>query len=193
MKLVLIFILTFVSLLFLLIGITGAATIEPNSLFNQSAEPLWIQINPIEDHHVGDIFTISGTTNIPVGENISVEIFDDFFRPGGMSYQDKRSVTIYNNGSINIWSTTVNFSTMSLARDVKTGVYSTTFDILVTKEGDSASNYTSFELYPTNLTTQSLTPTPTRAAGSSSLSVLLPVLSLGLAGAVCMAACRKRP
>ncbi|MDD1694587.1 MAG: hypothetical protein LUQ71_07665 [Methanoregula sp.] len=34
----------------------------------------WIAVDPVEDHYVGDIFIISGTTNLRAGENITVMV-----------------------------------------------------------------------------------------------------------------------
>ncbi len=38
-------------------------------------------INPIGDHAVGDTFTIHGSTNIAVGNNLMIEIISSSFKP----------------------------------------------------------------------------------------------------------------
>ncbi len=38
-------------------------------------------INPIEDHAVGDTFTIHGSTNLAVGNNLMIEIISSSFKP----------------------------------------------------------------------------------------------------------------
>ena len=38
-------------------------------------------INPIGDHYVGDKFTISGSTNLAVGDNLMVEVTSSSFKP----------------------------------------------------------------------------------------------------------------
>jgi hypothetical protein len=41
----------------------------------------WIRIDPIDDHIIGDKIPISGTTNIPIGEIIDVEVYSANFKP----------------------------------------------------------------------------------------------------------------
>jgi len=40
-----------------------------------------INVDPITDHYVGDKFTITGTTNLAVGDNILVEVTSSSFKP----------------------------------------------------------------------------------------------------------------
>ncbi len=42
----------------------------------------WIKIYPISDKNVGDIFTIASTTNLPMGEEILVQVYSSTFFPG---------------------------------------------------------------------------------------------------------------
>lgn len=42
----------------------------------------WIRIDPIGDKQVGDVFTVTSTTNIPAGEEIRLELYDTYFQPG---------------------------------------------------------------------------------------------------------------
>jgi len=78
---------------------TTLALITPNvsiSLVNQisSNETYWIHINPVGDHSRGDHFIINGTTNLPIGDSIGVQIYyasnppghwqEDCLREGGI-------------------------------------------------------------------------------------------------------------
>jgi hypothetical protein len=181
-------ILTFVLVLILLSGV-AAEPVKLDHTSNMTPEPFWIQIDPIADHHVGDIFTISGTTNHPAGQNMSLDIYSDFFIPGGGSYQDRRSVEISKNVSFNTWSTTINSSTIHLSYFIDTGRYHTEFVAAVNYE-DNVTNYTIFQLYPANQSSPVKTPPPPSHAVP--LPVLLPLLSLVFASVLCMGARREQ-
>jgi len=53
--------------------------------FSFVASPPSALINPIGDHYVGDTFTLSGTTNLAVGDNLQVEITSSSFSPSTKS------------------------------------------------------------------------------------------------------------
>jgi hypothetical protein len=44
---------------------------------------MWITVNPVSSHAVGDVFTIKGTTNILRDEKVFIQVF-----PGGMYIRD---------------------------------------------------------------------------------------------------------
>jgi len=48
----------------------------------QLSAPPWIRIDPISDKQAGDVFTVTSKTNLPVGEEISLAIYDTYFHPG---------------------------------------------------------------------------------------------------------------
>lgn len=86
------FSLSIIFIMFFLLTITTIATAAENNITisnmvieranttdNKSA---WIKIDPIGAHYVGDIFTITGTTNIPIDGKIIVEVLPSIFRPG---------------------------------------------------------------------------------------------------------------
>jgi hypothetical protein len=50
---------------------------------NKSA---WIKIDPIGTHYIGDVFFITGSTNIPIGNQLWFQLGSSDFHPG---YQDK--------------------------------------------------------------------------------------------------------
>ena len=57
-----------------LINLTVTSTSDPTAPF--------ISIDPIGNHTIGDVFFINGTTNLPVSENLEVEIVTTLFIPG---------------------------------------------------------------------------------------------------------------
>jgi len=57
--------------------ITSLATVQ----YPQENKSLFITINPIVHHYLGDIITFNGTTNLPAGENITLGIYTTEFIP----------------------------------------------------------------------------------------------------------------
>jgi hypothetical protein len=43
----------------------------------------WIRIDPVGNKTVGDVFTITSTTNLSAGEEILVQVYSSTFHPGG--------------------------------------------------------------------------------------------------------------
>lgn len=73
-------------------------------------EEPWIVINAIGDKHVGDSFTISGTTNLAVGDNLIVEATSASFKPtdktqssGFVGAAGTVSVTAGDKDGVNNW------------------------------------------------------------------------------------------
>jgi hypothetical protein len=60
-------------------SIPTAIQIEPSQV---PQEGYWINIDPIGDKPVGDIFTITSTTNLSAGEEILVQVYSSNFHPG---------------------------------------------------------------------------------------------------------------
>ena len=80
-------------------------------------EPPNAFIEPIPDHAVGDVFTIGGTTNLAVGDNLMVEITSSSFAPTSKAQSGESSgaggmVQVQPGaGGLNRWSYTVDSST----------------------------------------------------------------------------------
>ena len=73
----------------------------------------WIKIDPIGDKHVGDIFTVTSTTNLSAGEEILVQVYKSTFSPGiqRKSYGTSGTVRVVQGSSgINTISFVVNTS-----------------------------------------------------------------------------------
>jgi hypothetical protein len=103
----------------------------------------------------------------------------------------EREVEVQSNNPFNTWNISFNSSGIRLSQDVMTGNYSTEYTILVNTFSVSdyvASNYTYFKLYPANQPH----PLATTSAKRTPLPVFLPVISLGLAGGICLIALRKK-
>jgi hypothetical protein len=62
---------------------TTQATIPPiqNSRESGNDETYWIKIDPIGDHVVGDKVLVTGITNLPIGDEIIVDIYPATFAP----------------------------------------------------------------------------------------------------------------
>jgi hypothetical protein len=76
-------------------------------------EGYWIKIDLISDKQVGDIFTITSTTNVSVGEEILVQVYSSTFFPGGQRkfYGTTGSVKVIpGSNGINVISFVVNAS-----------------------------------------------------------------------------------
>lgn len=78
--------------------------------FTFGVNPPSALINPIGDHYVGDSFTIGGSTNLAVGDNLQVEITSSSFTPskktsdGGFSGTAKTVQVQPGTGGKNQWS-----------------------------------------------------------------------------------------
>jgi hypothetical protein len=49
---------------------------------------LWIHINPVSNHYVGDVFEISGTTNLGSDDNLNITIIQSSFSRCPRIYSD---------------------------------------------------------------------------------------------------------
>jgi len=70
-------------------------TLEPTICPDIANEPLWVRINPIDDQYAGKTFSISGTTNRAVGEELKYLVF-----PSGMV---PKNLTAGNEKPLSIW------------------------------------------------------------------------------------------
>jgi hypothetical protein len=78
--------------------------------------PYWVQIDPINDKQVGDIFTITSTTNLSAGDEIHVQVYEPIKNQiKSSSYIISSAVgnvkVIQGNSGINTLSFVVNSST----------------------------------------------------------------------------------
>jgi len=116
-----------------------------------------INIPPITQHMTGDKFTVSGTTNLAVGDNILVNIISSSFQPTDKSQSGafsgvggNASVVAGSSGALNTWSFSVDTS------NFKADEYLFTASSVET----SASSSTTFNVIPYATPTPTPVPTP---------------------------------
>ncbi|WP_157202203.1 hypothetical protein [Methanoplanus limicola] len=77
----------------------------------------WIKIDSISDHHAGDLFTISGTTNLDVGTEIVIALTDSFFQVSEEKTDDfsniSSTVQVVEGINYNEWSLDIDTSDFS--------------------------------------------------------------------------------
>ncbi len=119
-----------------------------------------INIPPITQHMIGDKFTVSGTTNLAVGDNILVNIISSSFKPTDKTQSGAFSgiggnctVIAGASGALNTWSFTVDTS------NFKPDEYLFTASSVET----TASSSTAFVVVPFATPTPTPTPVPTVA------------------------------
>ncbi|ADN35170.1 conserved hypothetical protein [Methanolacinia petrolearia DSM 11571] len=149
-------------------------------------EEPWIRINTVGDHYVGDQFTISGTTNLAVDDDLIVEVTSSSFtatqksQSGEFSGQSE-TVKVVAGTTYNEWSMDVDASTFKAdeyivnVESIETSATATTtFNILT--PGPSTPTVTSTATsgpVTTTATTTQATPTETAAPGFGALVALI--------------------
>jgi len=95
--------------------VTGPAGTSTRSRpsFIHVGEPFFIQADPIGIHSVGDTFAITGTTNLPPGEELEYAVLTSTFNPGGPQFGNPSNQTgttrvVRGNASNSTWSFVVN-------------------------------------------------------------------------------------
>jgi hypothetical protein len=145
-----------------LAAIFVAAVIGVSMLTGFPGTNPFISVDPIGDKNVGDIFTVTGTTNLPAGTNLFVRIEPASFGPeGGVNGEFSGAAggvdVVAGTGGINTWSMEVNTSTLN---PVKMRVNASVFtgDVL---KGDLSTGE------PTGTREFTLHTAPGNAAGST--------------------------
>jgi len=95
--------------------VTGPAGTSTRSRpsFIHVGEPFFIEADPVGIHSVGDTFTITGTTNLPLGEELEYVVLTSTFNPGGPQFGNPSNQTgttrvVRGNASNSSWSFVVN-------------------------------------------------------------------------------------
>ncbi len=118
------FVLTMILLSGFLLISAGHANEDQNvTLGMDNNKQFTISIEPPQDHVVGEYFTIRGATNLPLGDDIQIEIFSVSFgnaNPGGpefvkTSYEKWRTRVVSDAKGDHVWSFDIN--TISLKPD----------------------------------------------------------------------------
>jgi len=180
-----------ITIVFLLLpGIAGAAENKSPMSYLASADNIttdnqsaWITINPVSDHYVGEKISITGSTNIPEGEEIWIDIGSSRIIPGRYKYQSSGSVQVVKGvNSQNIWSYPVDTSTFKPDEYV----------IIMIAQGYDASAGKIFNVsqesepgkFRTTVIPTIQTPTVFRTTQSTPLPVILAIGTLGCVGAI---------
>ena len=75
------FFLTFLFLMFILLPVSA-------DLQTLNSSELFITIDPIGNHTIGEVFFINGTTNLPISENLSINVFPALYHPVSRGHED---------------------------------------------------------------------------------------------------------
>jgi len=102
-----------VFILFMLVSVVSAAA--PKTI---DGDYPWIRVNPIGDHYVGEIFTISGTTNLLVDSDFIFEILPLALQqpgvtPGGEYSGLSETLKAVKGDTCNEWSVDVDTSSLN--------------------------------------------------------------------------------
>ncbi len=92
-------------------GPEGTST-KSRSSFIHVGEPFFISADPMGIHSVGETFTITGTTNLPVGEDLDYYVMTGSFNPGGPRFGNPSNASgtarvVTGNSKNNSWSFTL--------------------------------------------------------------------------------------
>jgi hypothetical protein len=123
-------------------------------------------IDPIKDHAVGDRFTITGSTNLAVGDQLMVDITSSSFKPTRKITSSEYSGTsgmvkvIAGSGGYNRWSFDVDASSFKADEYIVT-VSGVTVDV------SGSTTFTIVERFPPVTTIPSTDPTPMSSIGTT--------------------------
>ena len=188
--------------LFLFVSFVSAAA--PTKDATTDGDYPWIRYNEIGDHYVGEQFTISGTTNLPVDDNLIVEIVSSSFSPtkevqSGEYSGQAEAVKVVRGDTNNKWSMYVDASTFKPdeyivnAESIETDSTATTAFNLLAKGGATATPTTktasktpTITLPPptSDITAASTTipqAPPATTAAAPGFGVLISLIALGTA------------
>jgi len=174
-------------------GESSIANLTTNSTMSPAA--LFITIDPIGDHTIGDIFFVNGTTNLPSTQKLTIffQRYDNFGGPHGKNTPSRLlagpEISIVSTPQVNRWSVNIT--------ELAANLTNTEYVVWISSPDVGASDV--FTLYPANhvtitnvppsilqTTTQSHLPsqfamnsaTTIPSTQSSSLSFALPIALL---------------
>jgi hypothetical protein len=124
--------------------------IEPPQI---TQDGYWIKIDPISDKQAGDIFIVTSTTNVSVGEEILVQVYSPKFFPGG---QQEFSGTT---GNVEVIPGSNGINTISFV--VNTSAFRPN-EYVVTEDaiGQDATGFTQFNILPAPISSGNTTLKP---------------------------------
>ncbi|MBN2734489.1 MAG: DUF3821 domain-containing protein [Methanomicrobiaceae archaeon] len=160
-------------------------------------EEPWIRINSVGDHYVGDVFKVSGTTNLAVDDDLIVEVTSSSFQPTQKTQSGEfsgvsQTVKVTSGDSYNEWAMDVDASTfkpdeyiVNVEAIEADCTATTTFNVLkgaapTTSPGTPTTGPTTA---PTTGPTTAPTPEPTASPGFGAFVALI---GLGAVAALVM-------
>lgn len=178
----------------------AAAALEGSS-GNITNPDLWIHLDPVSDQGINDSFVITGTTNLPAGEIVDIDIYStrlDHRKNPPPKWAREYSITIQNgNGKNNTFSTPVIWLTPSkIVRGSlekiwpgdeylvvaeyqgNTSVESSTFFVI----DNAGVSPTSIPSGNTSDSGERMNETPATPPQKSSVSLVLAIVALGIIG-----------
>jgi trimeric autotransporter adhesin len=199
------FLVISVLIFFLLVSFVSAST--PVKETTIDGDYPWIRVNSIGEHYVGEQFTISGTTNLPVDDNLIFEISSSY-SPDAPTNTGEYSglakvIKVVKGEPYNEWSVDIDTSSfkpdeyiVNVESIETTSTATTSFDLLekgmatatktsiqtVMATKTATSTKTTTPVVTTEATTIPSTPTPTAAAPG--FGVLVSLIALGTAAAL---------
>ena len=180
-----------------LIGAINSADIDDTyTKLTFLVEEPWIRINSIGDHYIGDQFTITGTTNLAIDDDLLVEVTSSSFEPTAKTQSGEFSgvsstVKVTEGDSYNEWAMDVDASTFKAdeyivnVEAIEASVTATTtFNVLKTKPtvGPTEQPTTGPTSQPTTQPTQA---TP-QATASPGFGAFVALIGLGAVAALVM-------
>lgn len=132
----------------------------------------WIRIDGLRDHKVGENFTISGTTNLPVDEDLIFELVSTSYPQDGESHSGEYTgvsqlIWVAEGDSNNIWSVDIETSTFKPDEYAIT-VEAVGFDSTAAATIDILGDGTTATAVRTEISTKTATATATPAATTAS-------------------------
>ena len=192
------FLVISVLIFFLLASFVSAAT--PAKETTIDGDYPWIRVNSIGEHYVGEQFTISGTTNLPVNEILIVDIVSSSFSPtkevqSGEFTGQSETVKIVKGDTSNKWSMDVDASTLkpdeyvvNVEAIITDSTATTSFDLLekgaTATKTKTAGETATITVPPTTSTTTAATTipqTPTATAAAPGFGAIAALIALGVA------------
>ncbi|WP_052418691.1 PGF-CTERM sorting domain-containing protein [Methanolacinia paynteri] len=147
---------------FLLVSSVSAAA--PSKETTIDGDYPWIRIDSIGDHYVGDQFTISGTTNIPVDESFIFETVSSSKWQNGDYSGQSQIVTVVKGDTNNKWSVDVDASTFKPDEYV----------VNVESVGTDSTALTTFNLLEKRATTTTVKTAATTAIKTTTATITVP-------------------
>ena len=190
------FLVISVIIFFLLVSFVSAAT--PVKEKTIDGDYPWIRVNSIGEHYVGEQFTISGTTNLPVDDNFIFEISSSYSPDAPTNTGEysglAETIKVVKGEPYNEWSVDIDTSSfkpdeyiVNVESVETTSTATTSFDLLekgMTTTTKTVGETATTTVPPTTSTTTAATTipqTPTATAAAPGFGAIVALIALGAA------------